>query len=147
MNPVWYLVMWFVAAFALGCLATYPPACRRGWARATIEAAAAGERHTHRKGDPSPLPRPGRLPLIVPPGPTLDPFNPAAFMFSGAAEEWRPLGRAEYDLITTELPAAEDAETDSGFTRRMARIVAEIDDMIDGHRGDVNYLLHTHRAN
>jgi hypothetical protein len=154
MNPLVWLVLWIAAAITLlglGAVGASPVAYRRGWARATIEAAAAGERHTHRKGDPSPLPRPGRLPLIVPPGPTLDPFNPAAFMFSGAAEEWRPLGRAEYDLITTELPAADDfpccssldIETDSGFTRRMAR---EVEAMIAAWEGDTNYWLHTHRG-
>jgi hypothetical protein len=168
MNPVWYLVMWFVAALALGCLGTYPAAYRRGWARATIE---AGDRHRHRHGDPQEttlleLPRAGRLPLerLADPAPLP---SEVAWVFAGGWDEGAS-GSGEYELLTrtAEQPevgslewtaqrveevraderAAAAAETDSGFTRRMALIVAEIDDMIDGHRGDVNYLLHTHRA-
>jgi hypothetical protein len=148
-NPTYWLLI-VLAAMAFVIFFTGLAAYQLGYDQGHLD--AEPDRHTHRKGDPlPPLPRPGRLPLDVPPGPTLDPFSPAAFMFSGAAEEWRPLGRAEYDLITTELPAADDfpccssldAETDSGFTRRMAR---EVEAMIAAWEGDTNYWLHTHRA-
>jgi hypothetical protein len=161
MNPVWYLVMWFVAALALGCLGAYPAGYRRGWARATVEATAAGERHTHRKGDQlAPLPRPGRLPVAEPP-----------WVFAGGWDEGPVSGSGEYELLTRtaeptcaicHLPLGADPgplhlsceadaiaagdgvdETPSGFTRRMAR---EVDAIIAKIEGDTNYWLHTHRA-
>lgn len=151
MNPTYWLLIVLVA-MAFVIFFTGLAAYQLGYDQGHLD--AEPDRHTHRKGDPlEPLPRPGRLPLAVLADPEAGPFGPAesAFAFSGAAEEWRPLGRAEYDLITTELPAADDfpccssldIETDSGFTRRMAR---EVEAMIAEWEGDTNYWLHTHRG-
>jgi hypothetical protein len=141
-NPAYWLLIALVGMAAV-CFFVALVAYQVGYDQGHLD--AEPDRHTHRKGDPlEPLPRAGRIPLEVLADPEAGPFGPleAAFVFAGASEEWRPLGRDEYDLITTELPAA-DVETDSGFTRRMAR---EVEAMIAEWEGDTNYWLHTHRA-
>jgi hypothetical protein len=168
MNPTYWLLIAIVAMVVV-CFFVSLIAYQIGYDQGHLD--AEPDRHTHRKGDPpSPLPRPGRLPLIVAPGPTLDPFNPAetAWRFAGGWDEG-PSGSAEYELLTQtaeqpvtddgipeewcteagdfpgslDRPAADDAETPSGFTRRMAR---EVEAMIAAWEGDTNYWLHTHRA-
>jgi hypothetical protein len=166
MNPSYWLLIVLVSMAAV-CFFVALIAYQIGYDRGHMD--AQPDRHTHRKGDPleplpSPLPRPGRLSLadLAEQGA----FGPpvAEWVFSGGAEEWRPLDRAEYDLMTAEpdrgpgeittveqaialdLAMADqlpDDETPSGFTRRMAR---EVEAMIAAWEGDTNYWLHTHRA-
>jgi hypothetical protein len=128
MGPAFWLVLWFVAALVLSGLAVYPVAYRTGYGRAARE---MSDRHHHRKGDRQEtvlldLPRAGRLPLARLADPTPLPgeladmaergaFGPpvAEWVFAGGTEEWRPLGRAEYDLLTRPPDAAE-AITEAG---------------------------------
>jgi hypothetical protein len=127
MNPTWYLVGVFAGAFALGCLATYPPAYRRGWARATIE---AGDRHRHRHGDRQEtvlldLPRAGRLPML-PDGVGIGSTTPImvgtagnagsnagggggqSWVFAGGWDEGPVPVSAEYELLTRTAPFIDD---------------------------------------